>query len=157
VYTVMVLDEREIGKLDDPIIHGPPDTPGDWGHFVIGGEKLRCREREGRTPGEIHDGDVAFCFHDLAQFPLENPLRNKKWQCRRAEDLAFRQVDFTSIYINRAAALDFIADVARGPSACHFATARIVDDSWDKRINFFADYGLRKQIASFCGRERESC
>jgi hypothetical protein len=29
VYTIMVLDEREIVKLDDPIIHGPPDTPGD--------------------------------------------------------------------------------------------------------------------------------
>jgi hypothetical protein len=48
VYTIMVLDENKIVKLNDPIKHGPPDTQGDWGHYEVGSEKLRCHEREGR-------------------------------------------------------------------------------------------------------------
>ena len=84
VYTIIVLDEDQIVKLDDPIKHGPADTQGDWGHFEVGGEKLRCREREGRRPGVIKDGDDAFCFHDLVRFPARNPF--SEWEVAGPKD-----------------------------------------------------------------------
>ncbi len=65
----VLIDANQVEKLDRKVCTGPyldaPDTPGDWGHYKVGGEELRCRERE----RERINGDfgVAFCWEPLGE------------------------------------------------------------------------------------------
>ena len=63
-----LLDAEQIKELDEPVDMGyltAPSTGGHWGHYEVGGERLRCQERERFSKGQ--DKGVSFCLEPLSE------------------------------------------------------------------------------------------
>ena len=71
----MLLDAKQIVRIDEDLYTGvytKPTTEGGWGQFLVGGERLKCEEIEGRTEAKRAEylrkyGPVCFCFEPLAE------------------------------------------------------------------------------------------
>ena len=117
-----LLDAAEIRKVGEPRIGHylrSPTTPGEWGQWEVGGERMHCHE-VGRYNG---DHEVDFCrepLADIAQGPLcrHEPDRvslGRRYQCWIDDEktdsryVEWRPVDFCSLQSHKDMLLDWIS------------------------------------------------
>ena len=118
----MLLDAKQIKKLPDSIwLNGfkRPTTDSDWGHYEVGGERLRCREVERKWGNWKRDGkkdrhyfETVFCFE---------PLVGLKQGAYRAglhvspTWTEHRQVDFTTLRNHQPHLINWVREYKQAP------------------------------------------
>ena len=122
----MLIDAKQLKKIDAPIFMGKntePTTGGDWGHYEIAGERLRCRERERLSWGS--DMDVCFCFE---------PLRDIQQGSHRGKNVKswwteWRPVCIESVIHHRPQLLDWVRKY-KGELRVQAPQFRTLYDTW---------------------------
>eukprot|EP00973_Karenia_brevis_P064463 8955912-Karenia_brevis.AAC.1 len=84
----MLIDHTQVRRVNEPVYtgrHVKATTSGDWGHYTVGGERLRCNEID-VLYGDPH---VSFCFEKLTE-AYRSPQHDLPTIDRRHERTQYR-------------------------------------------------------------------
>ena len=70
---IIVVDAKKVQRLHRSLGRDRPTTEGDWGHFAIGGQPLRCRENERYGYGT----ETCYVFDDIRTLDERNEPHNR--------------------------------------------------------------------------------
>ena len=122
----MLIDEDMIEKLDEEIYGGPPTSSGEWGSYVVGGERLRSREveRKAKSFNDKEYYNTSFCLEKL-----EDLYQAKQWGTAY-KHTQWRDLDYQSLKCHQDRLLEWIGQY-KGQSRPGYAQILPLPRSWE--------------------------
>ena len=124
----MLIDDAQIRKLGmEPFLGkvSGVSTPGEWGHYEFGGERLRSFEIE----RIYRDPTCSFCLEPLAGVTQRQHISGKGAPASATE---WRQIDYDSITRHRAAMEVWMEDYQGEPRPMD-PEVKLLVDSWQPK------------------------